>query len=89
MAEITCSSFVQRNGRYILTCGKQSWEFGSLRAIRERVAELESKETLFTLALGLWLKRNPTGSNPSLMNGRTLTIDLGAAGLPATLLTLS
>lgn len=81
---ITCTSIRRVNGRgYVNWSDSSEMEFDSVsevdRMIRQYVRSGDAQEFLKVLALAKWRQVNPALDNPSLLIGRTLTIDLDAA----------
>lgn len=65
---------------------KTGYEFDSAPAVREWVSDLELdgpelRLFLKKLLVRWWLRQNPTGNDASLVEGKTLTLDLTAAVL--------
>lgn len=81
---ITCQNIRRVNGRgYVRFSDKSELEFDSVADVRQRVRQYvqsgDVQEFLKMIALAKWLQVNPTLDNPSLLIGRTVTIDLDAA----------
>lgn len=76
---------VTTTGRvYVRFADGFEWEFPSAQAAREFIRALDDPDEdglrLARMLLILWwLKRNPTGNNPALVEGKTLTFDLTAS----------
>lgn len=75
----TCTGISQSGGRVFLKFGKTTLEFDSVQSAREWVRGEDNVEAARRLLMAWWLQQNPSGSNPSLVVGKTLTVDLAAA----------
>lgn len=58
---------------YVRWSDKTEQDFGSLEEAREKVASKLDRETLRALALSRYLFIDPNGTNPGLIEGRTIT----------------
>lgn len=86
---VTCTSVRTANGKTYVRFGKTELEFSSLQQAKDTVKQYgngEAREFLMMLALAKYLHVDPTGSNPNLLEGKTLTLDLD---LPANLVRLT
>jgi hypothetical protein len=66
---------------YILYTDKNGVEFDSAADVRDWAATLdanseETKDLLRKLLIRWWLKQDPTGANPALIEGKQMKIDL-------------
>jgi hypothetical protein len=72
----------RRAGRvYILYSDKNGVEFDSAADVRDWVQTLgnsseETKDLLRKLLIALWLRQDPTGATPALIEGKQLKLDL-------------
>lgn len=82
---LTCTSVVRRSGRaYVRWSDKVEQEFDSvaqakdwLRSVRDDGGDF--KDVLRALLIAKWFEANPSGDNPALLEGRTITLDLSLA----------
>ena len=62
---------------YVYYSDGSSYEFGSFEDIMNWASEMQTPDNAQRLAVAYWLARNP--SNPNIIVGKTLTLDLSAA----------
>lgn len=80
---VTCSKVVSRNGRvYVRWSDGSEIEFNGLQAAKDYVLPLkDDPDLLKRLFIAAFLLRNPDGSNVTIIEGKTLTLELDAANL--------
>ena len=80
---ITCRNVRQIGGKvYIKFSDKGELEFSSLAEARAFVQRLlDDPDLLKRLFLAIYLSRDPNGTNPAIMEGKTLTLEPDAANL--------
>jgi hypothetical protein len=75
MPSVTCHDVFKRGERVYIRFDDHTHEFPNDQAVLDWVKDIESIENLRRLAVLIWLRRNPTGNNPSLIEGKTLTFN--------------
>lgn len=81
-ASVTLTAINQRpDGSVEFKFGKQGIEFASLEAAKSYARGNLSREALVSLIIGICLERQPTLSNPAVLEGRTLSLDTAIANL--------
>ena len=77
---ITCTRIFQSGDKwYVRWSDKSENEFSSLADVKDFVRDRLSRDALKAIGLAKWMEVNPTGSNPALLIGKTITADLSLA----------
>jgi hypothetical protein len=80
---ITCRDVRQIGGKvYVRFSDKTELEFLSLQEVKDYVREFsgnEIRDLLKRIAIAKYLHVDPTGSNPSLLENKVITLDLDMA----------
>lgn len=78
---VTCTGVRVQNGKAYIRFGKTEREFSSLQQAKDEVRKYAQDATDFLqmLVIAKYLHVDPTASNPSLLIGKTITVDLDAA----------
>lgn len=77
---VTCTKVHRDNGKtYVRFSDKVELEFTSLADVQNYIRSVTSKDQLRALLLAKLLEVSPDGSNASLIEGRTVTVDLSLA----------
>lgn len=80
---VTCTDIAVIGGKiYIRWSDGQEYEFDNLSQVKDFCQASEAdKDALKKLALAFFLKKSPDGSNLTLIEGHSLTLDLRAANV--------
>lgn len=83
MPTITCRNVRRANGKvYVKWSDKSENEFASLAEAKEFIYALrDDPDLLKRLFLAVYLTRDPNGTNPTIIEGHTITFDPTAANL--------
>lgn len=76
---VTCTKIRRTNGKIYIQFGKIEREFESPAHVKAWIGDSLDKEALQAMLIAKWLDVDPTGSNPTLVEGRTITVDLTLA----------
>ncbi len=67
------------DGKVRIRFGKREYEFANIQAVRDFARGQLDRDTLEAITMALALTRQPTLSNPTALEGRTLTVDFTLA----------